>query len=111
MSTDISRQSFAEPKHFLGVLAQMGRVQLDSDWNEQAAITAHHDVARAGDIIGPTGGPAPVGGGPGPFGVEQHPALLEEHRPVGECGVVGPAGEICVHGQLPNIPVRMPAGT
>jgi len=35
---DFSRDSFDFPKHFSRVLFQQGRVFLDADWNEQAAI-------------------------------------------------------------------------
>ena len=38
MTTDVTRYSFDELKHFLGVQLQAGRVQLDSDWNEQSEI-------------------------------------------------------------------------
>lgn len=38
MKADLTRDSFAPQKHFSRVLMQQGRVQLDADWNEQAAI-------------------------------------------------------------------------
>jgi DNA-binding beta-propeller fold protein YncE len=38
MTADVSRLSFDEFKHFLGVHLQAGRVQLDADWNEQSEI-------------------------------------------------------------------------
>ena len=41
MKGDFTRNTFDPDKHFLRVLMQQGRVQLDSDWNEQAAILLH----------------------------------------------------------------------
>ncbi|WNN91871.1 DUF6519 domain-containing protein [Gloeocapsopsis dulcis] len=37
---------------------QQGRVQLDSDWNEQVDILLHYLQTLAADLIGPYGGPA-----------------------------------------------------
>jgi hypothetical protein len=36
---------------------QRGLVQLDADWNEQAAILLHYLERLAADLIGPFGGP------------------------------------------------------
>jgi hypothetical protein len=44
-------------KHFTRVLTQQGRVQLDADGNEQAAILWHYLQTLARDLIGPHGGP------------------------------------------------------
>jgi len=44
---------------FNRVPMQQGRVQLDADWNEQAAILLHYSQALAADLIGPFGGPDP----------------------------------------------------
>lgn len=57
MKGDFSRDSFEAAKQFTRVLMQQGRVQLDSDWNEQAAILLHYLQALAADLIGPHGGP------------------------------------------------------
>ncbi len=54
---DFSRDTFDPSKHFLRVLMQQGRVQLDADWNEQAAILLHYLQALARDLIGEHGGP------------------------------------------------------
>ena len=54
MKTDISKLPLKEWKHSLGVFLQMGRVQLDSDWNEQAELSLRllqrqtEDVVRTG---------------------------------------------------------------
>jgi Family of unknown function (DUF6519) len=53
---DFSRDSFNPQKHFSRVLMQQGRVQLDADWNEQAAILLHYMRTLAADLIGPYAG-------------------------------------------------------
>ncbi len=58
MKGDFSRDSFDPVKHFSRVLQQQGRVQLDADWNEQAAILLHYLRTLAADLIGPFAGPA-----------------------------------------------------
>lgn len=58
MKGDFTRDTFNAAKHFSRVLMQQGRVQLDADWNEQAAILLHYLQTLAADIIGPYGGPA-----------------------------------------------------
>lgn len=58
MTGDFSRQTFDRKKHYLRVLMQQGRVLLDADWNEQAAILLHYLQTLAADLIGPHGGPA-----------------------------------------------------
>ena len=41
MSGDYSRKTYDPHDNFTGVRMQQGRVQLDADWNEQAAIMLH----------------------------------------------------------------------
>ena len=53
MKGDFSRNTFDPRKHFTRVLMQQGRVQLDADWNEQAAILLHYVRTLAADLIGP----------------------------------------------------------
>ncbi len=69
MHADLTRWTHDPALAYRSVLLQQGRVLLDADWNEQAAITAHHDTARTADIVGADGGPAPLDGGPGPFAI------------------------------------------
>lgn len=57
MKGDFSRMTFDPSKHFLRVLMRQGRVQLDSDWNEQTAILLHYLQTVVKDIIGPYAGP------------------------------------------------------
>lgn len=58
MKGDFTRDTFRPEKHYQQVLMQQGRVQLDADWNEQAAIVAHRDAAMMADLVGGCGGPA-----------------------------------------------------
>ena len=60
MKGDFSRQTFDPNQHFLRVLLQQGRVQLDADWNEQVAILLHYLQTLAADLIGPFGGPQDI---------------------------------------------------
>ena len=57
MKGDFTRNTFDPGKHFSRVLMQQGRVQLDADWNEQAAILLHYLRSLAVDLIGPYAGP------------------------------------------------------
>jgi hypothetical protein len=58
MKGDFTRNTFNPRKHFSRVLLQQGRVQLDADFNEQAAILLRYLQTFAADLIGPFGGPA-----------------------------------------------------
>jgi len=58
MKGDFSRRTFDPEKRFSRVLMQQGRVRLDADWNEQAAIQLHLLRTLVQDIVGPHGGPA-----------------------------------------------------
>ena len=57
MHGDFSRWTFDRGAGYRSVLLQQGRVLLDADFNEQAAITAHHDETRMLDVAGRAGGP------------------------------------------------------
>src|SRR5215469_3508599 len=56
MKADLTRNTFSAFNHFRRVLMQQGRVQLDADWNEQAAILLHNLESLAADVIGQAGG-------------------------------------------------------
>ena len=58
---DFTRDTFHRANHFCRVLMQQGRVQLDADWNEQAAILLHYLRSLGRDVIGQHGGPNPAG--------------------------------------------------
>jgi len=62
MKGDFTRFSFDPTKHYSSVRMQQGRVQLDSDWNEQMEIQARQQQLVAGDLVGPTGAPASAPG-------------------------------------------------
>jgi len=73
MNGDISRDSFDPYLHYTRVVMQQGRVQLDADWNEQAAITDRRLRTLLADMIGPFGGPRDHCG----FAVSTDPAVLK----------------------------------
>ncbi len=62
MKGDFSSIRFAPGKHYTQVLKQQGRVDLDSDWNEQSLISNRLDRTKAIDIIGNCGVPKKGGG-------------------------------------------------
>jgi hypothetical protein len=57
MAGDYSRKTFDRKKHYSGVLMQQGRVQLDSDWNEQLAIQLYRTQTESTDVVGKSGVP------------------------------------------------------
>jgi hypothetical protein len=64
MKGDFTRSTFdpekhySDPeKHYSSVRMQQGRVQLDSDWNEQIDIQRHLLKQRTGDVVGQCGAP------------------------------------------------------
>lgn len=65
MKGDFSRQTFNSRKHYRSVMMQQGRVQLDSDINEQQSITQYYDESQAADIIGQNGVPRANSNGDG----------------------------------------------
>ena len=58
MKADIGRVTFEPSKHYERVVMQQGRVQIESDWNEQVAIFLRGLRGLAADLIGPWGGAA-----------------------------------------------------
>ena len=48
MQGDFSRETFDRSHHFTRVLMQQGRVLVDADWNEQAAISRYGIRTHAG---------------------------------------------------------------
>jgi hypothetical protein len=61
MKGDFSRFTFRPSKRYTTVLMQQGRVTLDADWNEQAAISEYFERARFEDIVGSCGVPGGSG--------------------------------------------------
>ncbi|MBW7883203.1 MAG: hypothetical protein H3C34_11320 [Caldilineaceae bacterium] len=60
MKGDFTRLTFDRSKHYSSVLNQQGRVAIDADWNEQAAIEHHDARTTRQDVIGLCGGPQGV---------------------------------------------------
>jgi len=58
MQGDFTRVTFDKTHNFSRVLMQQGRVQLDDDFNLQAAILLHYLRTLAADLGGPAWGPA-----------------------------------------------------
>ncbi len=92
MKGDFTRNTFDPNKHFLRVLMQQGRVQLDADWNEQTAILLHYLQTLAADIIGPYAGPASE------LGFEIKPGDAQGDFKIGE-GRYYVNGLLCENGQ------------
>lgn len=61
MKGDFTRLSFAARKNYTQVLKQQGRVELDSDWNEQGAILDYLRRTALRDVIGTNGIPKGIG--------------------------------------------------
>lgn len=57
MKGDFTRFTFDPKKHYSSVRMQQGRVQLDSDWNEQAEIHLYRSLITNDDVIGLCGAP------------------------------------------------------
>ncbi|UQX88120.1 DUF6519 domain-containing protein [Jatrophihabitans telluris] len=58
MQGDFSRVHYEASKHFAAVLAQQGRVSLDSDQNENTLILLHYLRTVVADLVGPCARPA-----------------------------------------------------
>jgi hypothetical protein len=58
MKGDFSRDTYRPESRFSRVMMQQGRVQLDSDWNEQNSILIGTLRALTRDLFGPFAGPA-----------------------------------------------------
>ena len=87
MKGDFTRDTFNPAKHFLRVLMQQGRVQLDADSNEQTAILLHYLQTLAADLIGPHGGPdANIG-----FGILTNVTQTTQLRPAEQAALTDEA--------------------
>ncbi|AFZ12028.1 hypothetical protein Cri9333_1119 [Crinalium epipsammum PCC 9333] len=56
MKGDFTKLTFQSEKHYTSVLMQQGRLQLDSDWNEQVDIQNHLRHTQTIDLIGANSG-------------------------------------------------------
>ncbi len=68
MAGDRARVSYDPTRKWRGLVAQQGRVTVEADWNEAAAIAAERDRLTTLDVVGPAG--TPDGG----YGVTAVPA-------------------------------------
>jgi hypothetical protein len=57
MKADLTRVTFDRSKHYRAVQQQQGRVQLDSEWNEQADLAAYRVETETVDTVGTCGAP------------------------------------------------------
>jgi Family of unknown function (DUF6519) len=57
MGSDRARVSYDPSRKWRGLVAQQGRVTVEADWNEAAAIDAADDRAVTLDVVGPVGTP------------------------------------------------------
>lgn len=85
MPGDYSRNTFDPAKHYTRIRMQEGRVQLDSDYNENSDDLLHRIVAETRDVIGPSGSPR-YGGG---FAVSKTPDSTDLTLSAGDMYVDG----------------------
>ena len=110
MHGDFTRWTYRPEHAYRSVLLQQGRVLLDAEWNEQTEITAHHDEARMGDLVGGSGGPAPQPGtGPGGFAILAADGSVPASAAWADLVVSGP-GTYYVDGILAESPEPPPVG-
>ena len=57
MAGDRARVSYDPSRKWRGLVAQQGRVTVEADWNEAAAIDSERDLMQALDVVGPVGTP------------------------------------------------------
>jgi hypothetical protein len=98
MKADLTRTTFDPLKHFSGVLMQQGRIQLDSDWNEQASILLHLQRRFAADLFGPAFSPA------GGFAIDPLDAVTDDV--IIRSGTYYVDGILCELPQPTPVPIR-----
>ena len=82
MAGDRARVSYDPSRKWRGVVAQQGRVTVEADWNEAAAIGEERDRHVTLDVIGPVG--TPDGGYAVTADAGGHPASAPGHFTVGK---------------------------
>lgn len=95
MNGDLSRVTFNPLKHFTSIVLQQGRVQVDADGNEQAAILLHLMRSLAADLIGQHGGPDDVF-----TDQDQRTDLLQR---LGGFAIIGAEGTVAAPVFMPDI--------
>lgn len=63
MKGDFARVTFDATTHIRRVMRQQGRVDVEADWNEQAAVLLHQLESMMGDLVGPYAAPRPEASG------------------------------------------------
>jgi Family of unknown function (DUF6519) len=53
MPSDQEKGVFSPSKNYTGVVTEQGRVQLDSDSNEQGAIAGHEAPPKVAEVVAP----------------------------------------------------------
>lgn len=103
MKADITRDTFDPHNHFSRVLHQQGRVTLDADQNEQAAILLHYLRTLARDLIGPYAAPADGGGFDLSFNSDGQLMIGAGRFYVD--GILAENGQACAYTQQPDYPL------
>lgn len=106
MKGDFSRWTFDRAKHYSAVLKQQGRVDLDADWNEQAAIETYQHRIRGQDLIGGSGVPVEEGG----FGIcfDRHDELTISAGRFYVDGILCESEELTRYAAQPDYPDPSP---
>ena len=63
MKGDFARITYDATHHVRRVMRQQGRVDVEADWNEQAAVILHCLQAMMQDLVGPYAAPQPDAAG------------------------------------------------
>lgn len=105
MRGDFTRDTFHAANQFSRVLMQQGRVALDADFNEQAAILLHYLQTLTRDLIGPYAAPFEATG----FGLS-YPTPNANGFTIGKGryyvdGILVENNNPCTYAQQPNFPV------
>lgn len=95
MTADLTRVTFDQRQHYRAVQQQQGRVQLDSDWNEQVDISSFRVETETVDTVGCCGAPLHADG----FRLVASAAALtpdEAARPGNASPPAVPAGDLLI---------------
>ncbi len=109
MKGDFTRLGLDSTQHFSRVFHQQGRVSLDSDANESAAVVLHHLRTLSRDLFGAFGGPVDGNGFALAMDTTQQPALLTigaGHYYVD--GILCEADTDCDYGSQPDYTPELP---
>ena len=91
MASDRSRLTYDPNRKWRGLIAQQGRVTLEADWNESAAIDDERDRLLTLDFVGPIGTPGQPSAGYTVTGLsltEKPQPLLALSRKMPQCSTL-----------------------